>query len=140
MPITVYATEGVLTEAAEAEVFAKLTEAFLSQHSLSGNDFMTPNVIGEINTIPRGKSFAGGRRADIVIVELKVPSFALSEPAQKQSFVAAATDIVHHATGGKHPKERIWVNIVYAVDGLWGISGKAYSNDDLIAAVSRAAA
>jgi phenylpyruvate tautomerase PptA (4-oxalocrotonate tautomerase family) len=139
MPISVFATEGVLTEAAEARVFSELTDAFLRHHKLSGNSFLTPNVIGEINTIPAGKSFAGGKRADIVIVELKVPSFALSEPAQKQAFVADATDIVHRATGGKQPKERIFVNMVYAIDGLWGISGKAYSNADLLDAVSRAA-
>ena len=139
MPITVYTTEGVLTEAAEAKVFAELTEAFLAHHKLAGNSFMTPNVIGEINTIPKGKSFSGGKRADIVIVELKVPSFALSEPAQKESFVTEATEIVHRATGGRHPKDRIFVNMVYAIDGLWGISGKAYSNDDLLAAVQAAA-
>lgn len=139
MPITVFATEGVLTEAAEAKVFSDLTDAFLRHHKLTGNSFLTPNVIGEINTIPAGKSFAGGRRADIVIIELKVPSFALSETAQKEAFVADATDIVHRSTGGKHPKERIFVNMVYAIDGLWGISGKAYSNADLLDAVSNAA-
>jgi hypothetical protein len=29
--------------------------------------------------------------------------------------------------------------MVYAVDGLWGIGGKAYTNADLLDAVSKAA-
>jgi phenylpyruvate tautomerase PptA (4-oxalocrotonate tautomerase family) len=139
MPITVHATEGVLSEKAEREVFAELTNCFLRHHQLSGNPFMTPNVIGEISIIPKGRSFAGGTPADIVVVELKVPSFALADPAQKAAFVADATDIVHGATGGQQSKDRIFVNMVYAVDGLWGIAGKVYSNSDLLDAVSRAA-
>lgn len=139
MPITVYATEGVLpSEAIEQQVFAELTASFLKQHKLTGNKFLTPNVIGEVTTIPKGKSFSGGKPNNIVIVELKVPSFALASPKQKQGFVAEATEIVANATGGRHPKERIFVNMVYAIDGLWGIAGKAYTNADLTDAVSRA--
>lgn len=139
MPISVFATEGVLTDAQQTDVFAALTESFLRQHNLKGNAFLTPNVIGEVNVIPKGKSFSGGKPNDIVIVELKVPSFALAEPAQKQAFVAEATEIVSRATGGRHPRERIFVNMVYAVDGLWGIGGRAYTNGELGEAVARAA-
>lgn len=137
MPITVFATEGVLTDAQQAQVFSELTDSFLRHHDLLGNAFLTPNVIGEVNVIPKGKSFAGGKPADIVVVELKVPSFALSEPAQKQAFVADATEIVTRATGGRHPRERVFVNMVHAIDGLWGIAGHAYTNADLGEAVQR---
>lgn len=137
MPITVQATEGVFTEQAEREVFANLTASFLKLHHLAGNGFMTPNVIGEIVTIPQGKSFSGGKPENIVIVELKVPSFALATAEQKQAFIAEATDIVHSGSGKKHPKDRTYVNMVYAVDGLWGIAGKAYTNAQLGEAVSK---
>ena len=80
MPITVQVTEDVLSSDARATVFANLTAAFLKHHDLAGNAFLTPNVIGEVNEIPRGNSFAGGKPADIAIVELKVPSFALASP------------------------------------------------------------
>ncbi|GGF31935.1 hypothetical protein GCM10011611_42550 [Aliidongia dinghuensis] len=138
MPITVHATEGVLSGDAEQQVFAELTHAFLNRHQLVGNAFLTPNVIGEINVIPKGKSFAGGKPNDIVVIELKVPSFALATPEQKQGFVADATEIVSRATGGRHPKERIFVNMVHAIDGLWGIAGTTYTNTDLLDAVGRA--
>jgi phenylpyruvate tautomerase PptA (4-oxalocrotonate tautomerase family) len=140
MPINVVATEGVLDPAAETQLFADLTDAFLKNHDLLGNSFLTPNVIGEIKTIPKGKSFAGGKPADIVIVELKVPSFALDSAEQKRSFIAEATDIVMRSSGGKLHRDRIFVNMVYAVDGLWGIGGKAFTNADLGAAVQAAAA
>jgi hypothetical protein len=140
MPITLYASEGVLDETAEREVFAELTDIFLKHHNLNGNTFLTPNVIGEISVIPRGKSFAGGQPADIAIVELKVPSFALGTLEQKQGFVADATEAVHRASEGRVRRDHVWVNMVYAVDGLWGIHGQAYSNDQLLQSVSQAAA
>jgi hypothetical protein len=31
------------------------------------------------------------------------------------------------------------VNVTYAVDGTWGIAGKAYTNDDLGSAIAGAA-
>jgi phenylpyruvate tautomerase PptA (4-oxalocrotonate tautomerase family) len=140
MPITVIATEGALDAGGENELFANLTDAFLKSHGLSGNAFLTPNVIGEIKTIPKGKSFAGGQPCDIVVVELKVPSFALESAAQKQSFVAASTDLVMKAAGNGLRRDRVFINMVYAIDGLWGIGGKAYTNADLGAAVQAAAA
>jgi hypothetical protein len=140
MPITLYATEGVLNEAAEAEAFAELTDIFLRHHNLNGNTFLTPNVIGEVTTIPRGKSFACGVRADIAIVELRVPSFALGTAEQKQGFVADATAAVVRASEGRIGRDHVWVNMVYAVDGLWGIDGQAYANGQLLDSVSRAAA
>jgi phenylpyruvate tautomerase PptA (4-oxalocrotonate tautomerase family) len=140
MPITLFVSEGALTDTAQTEVFGELTDIFLRHHNLSGNAFLTPNVIGEVNEIPRGKSFAGGKQADIAIVELKVPSFALGTPEQKQSFVADATDAVLRAGQGRLGRDRVWVNMVYAVDGLWGVQGQAYTNDQLLHAVSQAAA
>ncbi|MEI8146410.1 MAG: 4-oxalocrotonate tautomerase [Alphaproteobacteria bacterium] len=137
MPITVFATEGVLPAAAEQQVFCDITDAFLSLHNLSGNKFLTPNVIGEVTIIPKGRSFAGGKPDNIVVVELKVPSFVLNSPEQKQGFVAQATDIVFKAAGGRHPRNRIYVNMVYAVDGLWGIEGQAYTNAQLGEAVAK---
>ena len=140
MPITLYASEGVLDETAEREVFADLTDIFLKHHNLGGNTFLTPNVIGEVNVIPRGKSFAGGKPADIAIVELKVPSFALGSDEQKQGFTADATAAVVRGSQGRLQPDHVWVNMVYAIDGLWGIEGRAYSNDQLLQSVSRAAA
>jgi phenylpyruvate tautomerase PptA (4-oxalocrotonate tautomerase family) len=140
MPITLHATEGILNAEAENSVFSELTNLFLKLHQLEENDFITPNIIGEVRRIPSEQSYAGGQRASIVIIELKVPSFALAEPKQRAAFIEEATRIVYRASGGRQPKERIWVNMVYAIDGFWGIGGKTYTNDQLIAAVNQDAA
>lgn len=139
MPLQIIATEGVIPVSAEQELFAAVTDTFLKLHNVLGNAFMTPNVIGEFSIVPKGRTFAGGKADDIVIVELKAPSFALETAEQKQAFVAEVTDLVVKATGGKHSRDRIYVNMVYAIDGLWGIAGKAYTNADLGAAIQAAA-
>lgn len=52
-------------------------------------------------------------------------------------YIEEATNIVHEMSGGKQPKEHIWVNVVHAVDGAWGIAGKAMTNTQLGDAVSK---
>jgi hypothetical protein len=69
-----------------------------------------------------------------------VPSFALGTSEQKQGFVADATDAVLRACKGRLQRDHVWVNMVYAIDGLWGIKGQAFSNDQLLQSVSQAAA
>jgi phenylpyruvate tautomerase PptA (4-oxalocrotonate tautomerase family) len=139
MPINVIATEGILNAETEKQVFSAITDSFLKHHQGLGNTFLTPIVIGEVSTIPKGKSFAGGKPNDIVIVELKMPTFAFETPESKQSFTAEVTEIIHQATGGKQPKERIFVNMVFTIDGMWGIGGRAYTNAELGAAFAAAA-
>jgi hypothetical protein len=60
MPIQIIVPEGVLSADAEAEAFKKLTDLLLRLHGLSGNKFMTPNVIGEVTVVPKGRTFSGG--------------------------------------------------------------------------------
>lgn len=136
MPYQVIVTEGVLSEEAQQRVFADLTDLLLNLHGLAGNAFMTPNVIGEVNIVPKGKSFSGGKPADIAIVELKVPSFVLTDPDAKRAWVKGATDIVQSAAEGRLTRERIYASVTYAVEGSWGIGGTAYTNDELGAAIS----
>ena len=60
MPIQIIVPEGALTRDAEAEAFRELTELLLRLHGLTGNRFMTPNVIGEVTVVPKGRTFSGG--------------------------------------------------------------------------------
>lgn len=136
MPYLVVVSEGVLTEAAEQAVFADLTDLLLGLHGLEGNAFMTPNVIGEINVIPEGRTFSGGRRENIAVVELTVPSFVLGTEDLKDRWVRGVTDIVERHADGTLPRDRIYANVKHAVDGTWGIAGVAYSNAELGAAIS----
>ncbi|WP_250656276.1 tautomerase family protein [Alkalimarinus coralli] len=131
MPIQITMTEGLVSHEAAKKMHQEVGQAFLDNHQISDNRFMLPNVIGEVVFIDKGLTFAGLQVSTLAIVELKVPSFTFGTQAQKDKFVKDVTDIVLTYTDGKLPKESIWVSAVYAVDGLWGIAGKAYKNEQL---------
>lgn len=131
MPITLTLPAGVLSESAERQAFAELTQALLQAAGLAGNRFMTPNVVGTINTLPARHIFSGGQPTLGAFVELKLPGIALADAESKAGFTRAAAEIVERASGGRIPKGRVWTNIVYAADGSWGIGGRAYSNAEL---------
>jgi phenylpyruvate tautomerase PptA (4-oxalocrotonate tautomerase family) len=136
MPFNIVTTEGVLTNASKASTHKAITDCFLRLHNLSGNPFLERHVIGEITTVPKGETFAGGKPENVVIVETLLPSFGLNDPGQKKSYITEVTDIILRASEGRVARERIYVNVVYAVDGLWGIAGKAYTNAELGEALS----
>ena len=100
MPYQVIVSEGVLSRDAEEKVFAEITDLLLSLHGLSGNAFMTPNVIGEITVVPEGRTFSAGKREKIAVVELKVPSFVLPSQDLKDAWVKGVTDIVERHVDG----------------------------------------
>lgn len=136
MPLTFTVTEGVLPKGSEQATFARLSDAMLKWHGLAGNEAMTPNIVGTINVLPKDRTFSGSKEASVVFVEWKVPSFAFSTREIQLGYFDEATQIVHEASGGKQPKEHIWINVVHAVDGAWGINGKALTNAELGAAAS----
>ena len=140
MTIQIIVPEGVLTADAEAEAFKKLTDLLLRLHGLSGNKFMTPNVIGEVTVVPKGRTFSGGKPTDIAVFELKVPSFVLPTQELKDAWIGEGTDIIEAAAKGRVKREHIYASVSYAVDGAWGIGGVAYSNSDLGSAVAAQAA
>jgi phenylpyruvate tautomerase PptA (4-oxalocrotonate tautomerase family) len=137
MPLTLIITEGLLPKERRQATVAKLSEAFLKLHGLTGNQFFTPNVIGHIADIAADSTFAGLKPTPVAIVEWLTPSFAFAAREIQEAYVAEATQIVFEACGGKHPREQIWVNLKYAVDGMWGIGGKAYTNEQLGAAAAQ---
>jgi phenylpyruvate tautomerase PptA (4-oxalocrotonate tautomerase family) len=130
MPITLTVSEGLLSIEAEARVCAELTDALLSVAGLAGNSVMTPNVVGTINVLPKTHVFAGGKPAPAAFVELKLPEIALGSAEAKQAFIERATAAVERAADGKLRRDQIWVNILYAAEGAWGIAGRAYGSPD----------
>lgn len=77
MPITLTIPEGLLSPAAQAEAFTGLTEAVLEIAGLSGNAFMTANIVGSINVLPKEHILAAGKPVKAAFVELKLPEIAL---------------------------------------------------------------
>ena len=140
MPIQVIVPEGTLSADAQAEAFRKLTDLLLRLHGLTGNKFMTPNIIGEVTVVPRGRTFSGGKPTDIAVFELKVPSFVLPTQELKDAWIAEGTAIIEQAAAGRIKREHIFASVTYAVEGAWGIGGTAYSNAALGAFGSAVAA
>jgi hypothetical protein len=140
MPIQVIVTAGILSSEAEQVVLKNLTDLLLRLHGLTGNRFMTPNVIGEVAVVPKGRSFSGGSPADIAIFELKVPSIVLPTKELRDAWVAEGTAIIEEAAEGRIGRDRIFANVVHSVEGAWGIAGVAYDNADLGAAITTKAA
>jgi hypothetical protein len=140
MPLTLLVTEGAIPRNREQETVARLSETFLELHGLVGNKFMIPNVIGHIEVLPEDRSFSGLRPVPVAMIEWKVPSFTFTDREVQINYIRQATDIAHEASEGKLPKDRIWVNVTHAVDGAWGIAGKAMTNAELGEMVARAAA
>lgn len=139
MPITLTIPEGLLSPAALAEAFTGLTEAVLEIAGLSGNAFMTANIVGSINVLPKEHILAAGKPVKAAFVELKLPEIALATSEAKRAFIEKATDVVERAAGGQLRREYIWSNIVYAPEGAWGIAGRSYDNTDLIEAITASA-
>jgi len=139
MPVQIMMTEGLVTKEKAQQIHHDVADALLEAHDLSGNAFMTPNVIGEVIFVEKGLTFAGKDVQDLAIVELRVPSFTFQTQDQKAMFVERVTSIILNATNGTLSINNIWVNAVYAVDGFWGIAGQAYTNEQLGDAINQAA-
>jgi hypothetical protein len=137
MPLTLTITEGVLPKGTEKAAYARLSDAMLKWHGLTDNKVMRPNVIGSINVVTKDKTFSGAMEAPVVFIEWKVPSFAFATREIQLGYVEEATNIIHEMSGGKQPKDHIWVNVVHAVDGAWGIAGVAMTNAQLSEAVAK---
>jgi hypothetical protein len=137
MPLTLTLTEGVLPQGTERIAVARITEAMLKWHGLTGNQLMTANVTAQVHLIPRSRSFSGGKEFDGAWVEWKVPSFAFVTREVQLGFCAEATEIIHELSGQKQPKNNIYVNVLHAVDGAWNFEGRALTNAEIAAAVAK---
>ena len=131
MPLTLIVTEGVIPADRQQATIAHLSATFLQLHGLAGNKFLTPNVIGHVQVLPRGSTYSGMHATPLAIVEWKVPSFAFTDRQVQTDYVEKATQIISEASGGTLAREQIWVNVTHTVDGPWGIAGKAYTNAEL---------
>lgn len=136
MPITVTAPRGVLTAAGEREILPRLTAVLAEASGLNGNRFFNSIVGGTVHVLAPQDIYAGGENRPVVMVELKLPNIGLPSTEARAAFITAATDVVDALTAPSHDRQDIWVNIVNAPDGGWGIGGVAYTGDDLIAAVA----
>lgn len=139
MPITVTAPRGVLTDSGEREILPLLTTALVEASGLAGNAYFTSLVGGTVHILEPENVYAGGVNRPLVMVELKLPNVGLPTLDARAAFIASATEIVSKLAVAGHDRSDTWVNILNAPDGGWGIGGRAYTGDDLIAGVTASA-
>jgi phenylpyruvate tautomerase PptA (4-oxalocrotonate tautomerase family) len=139
MPILVEVSKGLLTDEGEREVFPKIAAALLEAHGLTGNAFMAPNVIGHLSVKPESECFVGGKPQSLAVIEVTVPAITFPNGQVAQKFIGDVTDVIDQYKANAHPRERTYVVVKHAVDGPWGIGGKAYTNEELGAAIQKAA-
>jgi hypothetical protein len=138
MPLTLTLTEGVLPKGQEKAAYKRLSEAMLKWHGLTGNDVMTANVVGSIQIVDAEHTFTGKTATPVAFIEWKVPSFAFNDRKVQEGYFEEATDIIHEMSGGRQPRDKIFINVVHAVDGAWNFNGKAMTNAEIGAAVAKA--
>ena len=139
MPLTLTLTEGALPPGREHAVFSQLCEVMLRWHGLTGNSFMTSAVIGSIQLLPQAQTYAGLHAGPVAFIEWKVPPVAFASREIQIGYIAEATELVHAASDGALARDRIWINVVHAVDGAWGIAGRAMTTAQLGESIAAAA-
>ena len=137
MPLTLTLTEGVLPAGTEKQAVVQLTDAMLERHGLTGNKVMTPNITATVHVLSKGSTFSGGKEFAGAWVEWKVPSFAFNSREIQIGHFKDATEIIHELSGGKQPKDNIYVNVVHSVDGAWNLDGLAMTNEQLGETISK---
>lgn len=138
MPIQIIMTDRLMNQESARHLHKEICQSLLAAHDISDNRFMLPNVVGEVVFVDPAQTFAGLENSALAIVELKLPAFTFATQDQRDQFVHQVTELVLKYTDGKLPREKIWVNAVYAVDGFWGIAGKAYTNEQLQTSIQQA--
>jgi hypothetical protein len=139
MPFTVTAPHGVLTASGKQEILPLLTQAMLQISGAVGNSFLTSLVGGHVDIVEPGDVYAGGVNRPLVVVKFEVPNIALGTVELRAAFIQAATRIVKECSVPWHETANTWVNIFNAPDGGWGVGGRAFTGDDLVAEITAAA-
>jgi hypothetical protein len=131
MPLTLTLTEGVLPAGQEKVAFARLSEAMLEAHGMTGNAVMTRNTVGSVHVLPRDATYTGMQPTPVVFIEWKVPAFAFADPDVQKRYYKTASDIIDDLSGGRHPRDNTYINVVHTVDGAWNFEGQRMTNAEI---------
>jgi phenylpyruvate tautomerase PptA (4-oxalocrotonate tautomerase family) len=138
VPITVTAPRGVLTPTGERQVLPRLTAALAAASGAADNPRFIALIGGTVHLLEPSAVYGGGENRPLVLVELKLPDIGLPDEPARAAFITAATDVVDELTVAGHNRTDTWVNIVNAAPGGWGMGGRAYPADALVAALTGA--
>jgi len=137
MPLTLTLTKDVIPKGDEKQAVKEITDSFLRHHGLTGNTVMTPNVTAHLNVMDKSTTFSGGKEFSGAWVEWKTPSFAFPTREIQKAVCDDAVAIIQRLSGGRQPKENIYFNVLYTVEGTWAMNGIAMTNKELLEEIAK---
>lgn len=129
MPIDIFVPKNALDRAKLTTLATNVTETLLQWTDATQNAFLRSNVSVFVHELPASDVFAGGKSAAVARVDVKVPTVALTTQERRDGFTADVTKSVRDAAVA--PLDHVWVFISNAVEGGWGIDGKAFTSEDM---------
>jgi phenylpyruvate tautomerase PptA (4-oxalocrotonate tautomerase family) len=127
--IDIYATGGTFAD--PATLAHKLATTLMSIEEVPPIPMFKNNTAAFVHDIAAISNVNG--ESDYVRVQVLTNAGALDR-AKQQAVVEQLTEIVAEAANDEGLKERTWVLLTEAVDGGWGLRGKAHTNNELVEA------
>lgn len=131
MPIDVFVPRESLDADKTNQLANELTESLLRWTDASDDEFIRSNVSVFVHELPEMHVFAGGKPARVARVDVKVPTVALTTQERKAGFTQDATASLRRAANPRRSFDHVWVFVANAVEGGWGIDGRALTSEDL---------
>jgi phenylpyruvate tautomerase PptA (4-oxalocrotonate tautomerase family) len=129
--IDIYATVGTFTDIHELAQKAAATVKAIEQ--VPDIPMFDKNTAAFIHELPQGALANVDGNGNYVRVQVLTNAGALDRNKQIE-VVRALTDLVADAAHDSLLKERTWVLLTEAVQGGWGLSGHAHTNEDIVTA------
>jgi phenylpyruvate tautomerase PptA (4-oxalocrotonate tautomerase family) len=129
--IDVYASAGTFNE--KHQLAIDLATTLMGIEGVPNIPMFRQNTAGFVHDLPAGDLSNVDGDSSYVRVQVLTNAGALDRDKQL-AVVAQFTDIIAKAAGDPSIAQRTWVLLTEAVQGGWGLTGHANTNDELIAA------
>jgi phenylpyruvate tautomerase PptA (4-oxalocrotonate tautomerase family) len=124
------------TFADKAALTHALTAALMRWERVPDTRFITDNTAAFLHELPPDALATANGDSNYVRVLVLTPVGILDRD-QKLGVTKEMTDILVAAAGDPSLGSRVWVQVVEAPDGGWGIDGHAYTNAEIVDATKR---
>lgn len=133
--IDVYAATGTFAD--KHALAVSLATAVMTIEQVPDIPLFRRNTAAFVHDLPADALANVDGDANYVRVQVLTNAGALDR-AKQQAVVARLTELVAEAAGDPALSSRTWVLLTEAIDGGWGLQGKANTNQELIAAARAA--
>jgi phenylpyruvate tautomerase PptA (4-oxalocrotonate tautomerase family) len=133
--IDVYAAAGTFAD--QHALAVSLATAVMTIEQVPDIPLFRQNTAAFVHDLPADAVANVDGDTNYVRVQVLTNAGALDR-AKQQAVVARLTELIAQAAGDPTLSSRTWVLLTEAIDGGWGLQGKAHTNQELIAAARSA--